>query len=183
MRKYFDEKGYLVGFSFGDMTENFLEDYDISNGFEIIRLFHDMPKRKGYTTHVKEQIIDGIASYSYEFVEIPKEDWDAELTKEMMVEEILDSIVVNEKPAAKEGFILKPVLSGNHIVWEFEAEPAPVPEEDVTLGTYLNPIHYVSGMEVKITKWYTDGEDIWECIQSGIPTGFDDTNYFEIITL
>ena len=52
---------------------------------------------------------------------------------------------------------------------------------DFTLGDYLNPIHYTLGIEVKASLFYTDGDDIWEALKNGIPTGFNDREYFDII--
>ena len=48
-------------------------------------------------------------------------------------------------------------------------------------GDYLNPIQYQEGMEVTKGLWYTDGASIWEAVKNGVPSGFDDKNYFDII--
>ena len=48
-------------------------------------------------------------------------------------------------------------------------------------GDYLNPIPYEVGMTVTVGLFYTDGDDIWECIKTGAPSGFDDKAYFDII--
>ena len=48
-------------------------------------------------------------------------------------------------------------------------------------GEYTNPIPYEQGMTVTVGLFYTDGEDIWEAIQTGTPSGFDDKAYFDII--
>lgn len=50
-------------------------------------------------------------------------------------------------------------------------------------GDFLNPLLYSVGMSVEIGKWYTDGEDLWEAIQSGVPANFEDTQYFDIIVI
>lgn len=51
-------------------------------------------------------------------------------------------------------------------------------------GDYLNPIAYTQGMECLIGLWYTDETgNIWECIKSGIPDSFEDSTYFDIITV
>ena len=48
-------------------------------------------------------------------------------------------------------------------------------------GEYTNPIPYAKGMECQLGLFYTDGENIWECINAGIPDDFDDKRYFDII--
>lgn len=91
------------------------------------------------------------------------------------------SITVNRtKPGAeKEGFILQQVYDAeNHMIaWTYVPDPDYVVEE----GTYINPIQYVVGADVIEGKWYTDGDNIWEAIKSGIPSSFEDTEYFDII--
>lgn len=54
-------------------------------------------------------------------------------------------------------------------------------DNDMPAGDYLNPIHYSSGMFVKVGLFYTDGEDIWEALADGTPLDFTDTRYFDII--
>ena len=58
-----------------------------------------------------------------------------------------------------------------------------IKDETTTIpqGDYTNPIPYEEGMECKIALFYTDGEDIWECIKNGTPDGFSDKEYFDII--
>lgn len=57
-------------------------------------------------------------------------------------------------------------------------------EYETPTGDYLNPIMYTEGMTVESGKWYTsEDENIWEAIKDGVPTGFDDTEYFDIITV
>lgn len=48
---------------------------------------------------------------------------------------------------------------------------------------YSYPIIWIEGMEVVSGLWYTNGEDIWAAIASGIPANFEDTNFFNIIKL
>lgn len=55
--------------------------------------------------------------------------------------------------------------------------------EEMPAGDYLNPIPYELGMVVQKDMWYTDGENIWECLNNGTPDGFGDTEYFDIIDL
>lgn len=54
-------------------------------------------------------------------------------------------------------------------------------DSEMPAGDYLNPIQYEAGMKVEKDKFYTDGENIWEAIKSGKPSGFDDKSYFDII--
>lgn len=54
-------------------------------------------------------------------------------------------------------------------------------ESDIIQGDYLNPINYTNSMTVTKGLWYTDSVDIWECIKSGTPKDFTDTDYFDII--
>lgn len=58
-----------------------------------------------------------------------------------------------------------------------------VKNEELTIpqGDYINPIPYEEGMECKIALFYTDGEDVWECIKTGTPESFSDKTYFDII--
>lgn len=53
--------------------------------------------------------------------------------------------------------------------------------EDMPSGDYINPIPYLDGMTVEQGKFYTDGEDIWEAYNSGVPSGFADKAFFDII--
>lgn len=50
-------------------------------------------------------------------------------------------------------------------------------------GSPWNPFSYTVGMAVEETMWYTDGEYIWECIKSGTPVDFSDSEYFDIIVV
>lgn len=181
IKKYFDKNNYLVGITYGEITEN-SKDTDYDHAQQIMSLLEGKPNRKGYKTHLLDSSDENIYAYDYVYERIPESEWSDELLKEMFQEQIMSSISVSNKPAAKEGYSLKPILTGTTISWEFVKDGDPSEDEDVTKGTYINPITYVNGMEVKITKWYTDGDNIWEAIASGIPTGFDDKNYFDIIS-
>lgn len=48
-------------------------------------------------------------------------------------------------------------------------------------GDYLDPIPFSAGDEIKSGLFYTDGDDIWESIKNGIPTSFNDKEYFDVI--
>lgn len=54
-------------------------------------------------------------------------------------------------------------------------------DSEMPTGDYLNPIPYVSGMAVEAGKWYTEDGYIWEAIKSGVPTGFFDREYFDVV--
>lgn len=99
---------------------------------------------------------------------------------EGFIEDILASIPVLNKPANKEGYVLEQKYDqdAHAIVWEYIEDPVYKPSK---AGTFIDPIDYVDGMTVNVGLWYTDGTDIWECIAEGIPSGFDDTGYFDII--
>lgn len=75
--------------------------------------------------------------------------------------------------AQKQGFNLVETSTG---VFEFIKSDEPTPD-----GDYLNPILYEDGISVETGKFYTDGDNIWEAIKDGIPSGFDDKEYFDII--
>lgn len=54
-------------------------------------------------------------------------------------------------------------------------------ESTIPQGDYTNPITYEADTECIEGLFYTDGEDIWECIKTGTPDGFSDKEYFDII--
>lgn len=178
--KHYDENGHIVGISYGTLTDNVKEEYSKFNLAQVLDLLSNAPEKKGHRCHLFEEYIeDAIPDpyvYSYKFEKIPENELSDEDLKKIFQEEILNSIVVNELPAAKEGYEIKPVLSGNTIAWEF------VKSSEISGdGSYLNPITYAEGMEVEAGMWYTYGDNIWEAIQNGIPVDFNDNNYFDII--
>lgn len=77
---------------------------------------------------------------------------------------------------AEEGYDVTKTAEGVYVVTK-------TPVEELPEGDYLHPITYTEGMTVVTGKWYTDGEDIWDASKDGVPTGFDDAEYFNIITL
>lgn len=54
-------------------------------------------------------------------------------------------------------------------------------DSEMPVGDYVNPIPYAEGMTVETGKFYTNGDDIWEAVQSGTPNSFEDRDYFDII--
>ena len=79
--------------------------------------------------------------------------------------ELMADALDKAKPTIeKQGFHLELTYSEGMLVWEFVADEQPGGND----GTdYLRPITYIPGMSVTAGLWYTDGEDIWECIQTG----------------
>lgn len=94
---------------------------------------------------------------------------------------LLDAIPVDNKPTDRPGYMWKPIfnLANMKVGWEEVVDPDYNPTGS---GTYVDPYVYEDGMTVEIGMWYTDGDNIWEAIKTGIPTGFDDSEYFDIIT-
>lgn len=62
--------------------------------------------------------------------------------------------------------------------WEIPDENY-IPEYDGT--DFLYPITWESNMNVISGLWYTNGENTWEAIKDGIPSSFNDKEYFDII--
>lgn len=95
----------------------------------------------------------------------------------IMAEGIQEEPMPQEAP--KEGYLWKRCydVGGAAIVWELVPDPNCKPEE----GSYTSPIEYKNGMEVKEGLYYTNGVMIWECIKSGIPSSFEDKEFFHII--
>lgn len=94
---------------------------------------------------------------------------------------------IEEMPESnKEGYILKKVFRGldenNTILlgYEYVEDPYYIPVNDGS--DFLKAILYIAGMEVTEGLWYKNEDgDIWECIKSGVPTGFYDSEYFDVI--
>lgn len=80
-----------------------------------------------------------------------------------------------ESAIQKSGYKLEQISEGVYELVKDETQATPP-------GDYLNPIAYKDGIEVVKGLWYTDGNNVWEAVSSGIPTGFDDAEYFDIIT-
>lgn len=97
---------------------------------------------------------------------------------------ILMAETIEEAPPpdipSREGFLWRRKFSAKSgsVVWEEVRNPDYQPSQS---GTYIDPVVYVQGMTVEAGKWYTDGADIWEALKSGLPSGFDDPEYFDII--
>lgn len=90
---------------------------------------------------------------------------------------------IPEQPAPsaqpKRGYMWKRYYDATGVImWEEVPDPNYTEQE----GSYTNPIQYAAGMTVNAGKWYTDGENVWEALKDGVPRGFDDPVYFDIIT-
>lgn len=180
IKKYLDEENFVVGISYGDIT-NISKETNYDNARHIMDVLETKPQRTGYKSRLLDSETNNIYEYNFIFEKIPESDWSDDLIKEMFQQQIMDSVVVNSRPAKKNGYELKPVLNGTNISWEFVKIDGAAEEDNEASGDYLNPIPYVPGMTVVVGKWYTDGEDIWECLANGIPVDFSDRNYFDII--
>ena len=96
------------------------------------------------------------------------------IEKNKTIEEQGAKIKELEQTISKSGYKIVP--DSNCCFTLVKDETAVVPE-----GDYLNPVQYQKGMEVTKGLWYTDGASIWEAVKNGVPSGFDDKNYFDII--
>lgn len=95
----------------------------------------------------------------------------------LMAEAITEQPAPSEEP--KRGYMWKRYYDTTGVImWE----EVPDPDYSEPEGSYTNPIQYAAGMTVNTGKWYTDGENVWEALKNGVPLGFDDPEYFDIIT-
>lgn len=179
IKKYYDNNNYLVGISYGEITENVKETSfeDISR---VLNLLQSLPTATGYKTHLIEEDVDGFINYDYIYEQLLEDELSDIDLKNLFKNDIFNSIIIDPKPrtAAKIGYILKPYLSGNHICWEFVEDDRQIEEKS---GTYLDPIPYIIGMSIIEGFWYTNGENIWESRKSGVPKDFADADYFDIV--
>lgn len=169
--KVLDDNNYITAIGVGDGGVQI----DLFEYNRIKNAFSQKPKKVGYNYHLTNNCV-------WESEKLDTDTLSDEVVRQIFVDEILNSIEVRrEKPRSnKEGYILQQVYDSNEhaILWEYVEDPNYVKTES---GTYIDPIVYTDGMEVEIDKWYTDGDNIWECIQSGVPNSFEDREYFDII--
>lgn len=98
------------------------------------------------------------------------------LTDAKKLQLFLDSIPVAQVPSEpKLGYKWEPMYSGaTGFAWELV--------EDVNaVGTNNNPWYWVDNMSVTLGMFYTNGTIKKVAIDEGVPTGFDDSNYFEVV--
>lgn len=166
--------GYIVAVGYGEV-----EGSEPSSVFEYTRcqnLLANMPKKAGYRYKLGRDL-------QWEEIKVPEDELSEAEIRDMYSEEIKDSIIVETKPTAeKEGFKLvqKYDPMTHTIRWEYVEIPKEE-EENGPTGTYIDPFRYETGMAVTTGLWYTDGDNIWEAIADGVPSGFDDAEYFDII--
>lgn len=58
------------------------------------------------------------------------------------------------------------------------------PDDDHDGSDYTKPAYYIEGIAVEKGKWYCQESEpdlIYECIKSGTPSSFTDTEYFDIV--
>lgn len=129
------------------------------------------------TTIVEEMPDDDAMSMDRELLQLNAE---RELDNAYKLELLLASIPVQEKPANRPGYFWKPVYrnDGSGFGWEEVADPYYVPTAD---GSYISPLPYIAGMDVVAGKFYTDGDDVWEAVESGRPASFIDAAFFDVI--
>ena len=111
---------------------------------------------------------------------------------------IAESMEEATEPSEKIGFVWHVVNIGDkelyrELIPDSDAykgiDEGEVTEEDINAeveptGDYIDPIPYVDGMEVETGKFYYADNDMeyrWEAIKDGVPSGFDDKEYFDII--
>lgn len=72
------------------------------------------------------------------------------------------------------------ICKGSKVVWNKSTQVIIKPNEGE--GTYLKPYKYLSGMTIENGKWYyLDDIDLpQEAIKDGIPSSFNDIEYFDI---
>lgn len=134
-----------------------------------------------------EMAQEEIDAMKAEQLEYEKQNFYAEinapLTDEKKLELFIASIPVLDKPQdmprSRTGYLWKPMYDAEHncFGWEEIEDPYYVPSQT---GSYIDPIRYIDGMEVEQGLWYTDGDNLWECVKSGVADGFN-SEWFDII--
>lgn len=97
-----------------------------------------------------------------------------------------DSAVSLEEQVARQQELINLLISKNgYAVNEISKGALELVKDDKnTNEDGINvPITYKSGMSVTAGLTYSDGEYIWDCIKSGVPTSFHDKTYFNIIEI
>lgn len=109
---------------------------------------------------------------------------EAQLEMEHNVEPLTDSAklelmlaAIPEEPvptmAPKVGYKWKAIYSSSAgFAWELVEDPD-------ALGTIKNPLRWTEGHEVKAGYHYTDGIRLYVALEDGVPSGVEDTTYFE----
>lgn len=92
-------------------------------------------------------------------------------------------ISISETASDKTGYNWKITSIGNvEVLKEYVKNDDPDDQHDGS--DYTKPAYYIVGASVEKGKWYCQEEDptlVWECIKSGTPSSFQDTEYFDIV--
>ena len=92
---------------------------------------------------------------------------------ELMIAAIPEEPMPDSEP--KLGYKWVPMYSSAAgYTWEMVEDPN-------ALGTVSNPLYWLPGKAVMIGYHYTDGSNIYVALADGIPSGWDDSLYFEAI--
>ena len=100
------------------------------------------------------------------------------------ISETMEKLIsVTETSSDKTGYNWRITSIGNvEVLKEYVKNDESQDEHDGS--DYLKPAYYVVGSSVEKGKWYCEESDptlIWECIKSGTPSSFKDTEYFDIV--
>lgn len=142
-------------------------------------------KLEGYKAYSDDEGVNHLKfdkdKYS-EYLATKKAKEDAEKKnkkKEEIRNDILDLVSISYEDSDKEGYQYKVYKLGDVTI---KKEYVKVETEGNDGSDYTKPITYKEGMTVIESAWYTDGNDIWECIKTGTPSSFSDTEYFDIVS-
>lgn len=112
-------------------------------------------------------------------------DYDKALANLKKLSSMADNMTVTTEPSEKIGSVWEVTKIGDKELYRklVEIEPTEEEAEAEPSGDYLDPIHYEVGSEVVEGKfYYADDYDLrWQAKQSGVPTDFADTEYFDIV--
>lgn len=91
---------------------------------------------------------------------------------ELMLAAIPEAPMPDAEP--KLGYKWQPIYTASSgFAWELVPDPT-------ALGTQVNPRCWVAGMSVRLGHWYTtDGVALKMAVDEGVPTDWDDENFFE----
>lgn len=94
---------------------------------------------------------------------------------ELMLAAIPEELMPDSEP--KLGYKWQPIYTpSSGFAWELVEDPT-------ALGTQKNPRYWVSGMAVRLGRYYTaDGVTLKMAVNEGVPESWDDATYFEEAT-
>lgn len=101
------------------------------------------------------------------------------LTDSELLAAMVQSVTRPPMPEAREGYLLleRFVPGQNRTLWEYTPDPS---SGSAPQGTQENPIPFAAGMEAVQGLWYSQGAQVRQCIQSGVPEGLDDPLFFAL---